>query len=75
MAAAGRGAVSFRTLDATHIIGTIERLNHRIEERFPGAGLSGVGRDLFGLARECAREAEALGVPRCASGSPPPSCS
>ncbi len=55
--------MSFRTLDATHIIGTIERLNHRIEERFPGAGLSGVGRDLFGLARECAREAELLGGP------------
>ncbi len=55
--------MSFRTLDATHIIATIERLNHRIEERFPGAGLSGVGRDLFGLARECAREAESLGVP------------
>ncbi len=55
--------MSFRTLDATHIIGTIERLNHRIEERFPGAGLTGVGRDLLGLARECAREAESLGAP------------
>ncbi len=55
--------MSFRTLDATHIIGTIERLCHRMEERFPGAGLTGVGRDLFGLARECAREAERLGRP------------
>ncbi|MCC6772177.1 MAG: hypothetical protein IT360_13375 [Gemmatimonadaceae bacterium] len=55
--------MSFRTLDASHIIGTIERLCHRIEERFPGAGLTGVGRDLFGLARECAREAERLGRP------------
>lgn len=55
--------MSFRTLDASHIIATIERLNHRIEERFPGAGLSGVGRDLFGLARECAREAELLSAP------------
>ncbi|MEP7383332.1 MAG: hypothetical protein ABI910_16705 [Gemmatimonadota bacterium] len=55
--------MSFRTLDATHIIGTIERLNHRIEERFPGAGLTGVGRDLFGLARDCAREAESLEAP------------
>jgi hypothetical protein len=47
--------MSFRTLDATHIIATIERLGQRIEERFPGAGLSGVGRDLLGLARDCAR--------------------
>lgn len=55
--------MSFRTLDATHIIATIERLGQRIEERFPGAGLSGVGRDLLGLARECAREVEMLGRP------------
>ena len=55
--------MSFRTLDATHIIATIERLGQRIEERFPGAGLSGVGRDLLGLARDCAREAESLGRP------------
>ena len=55
--------MSFRTLDATHIIATIERLGQRIEERFPGAGLSGVGRDLLGLARDCAREADSLGKP------------
>lgn len=55
--------MSFRTLDATHIIATIERLGQRIEERFPGAGLSGVGRDLLGLARDCAREADSLGRP------------
>ncbi|HEX4934950.1 MAG TPA: hypothetical protein VFV33_17305, partial [Gemmatimonadaceae bacterium] len=55
--------MSFRTLDATHIIATIERLGQRIEERFPGAGLSGVARDLLGLARDCAREADALGQP------------
>ncbi len=55
--------MSFRALDATHIIATIERLGQRIDERFPGAGLSGVGRDLLGLARDCAREADALGRP------------
>lgn len=55
--------MSFRTLDATHIIATIERLGQRIDERFPGAGLSGVGRDLLGLARDCAREADSLGRP------------
>ena len=63
MAAAGRGPMTFRSLDATHIIGTIERLRRRITERFPGAGLSGVGDDLFGLARECAQEADLLARP------------
>ena len=56
--------MSFRTLDATHIIDTIERLTQRIAERFPGAGLLGVSRDLFNLARECADEAESLGRPK-----------
>jgi len=55
--------VSFRELDASHIIATAERLCQRIAERFPGAGLAGVGRELLGLARECAREAELLGRP------------
>ena len=55
--------MSFRTLDATHIIATIERLAQRIAERFPGAGLSRVGRELCDLARECAEDAAALGRP------------
>jgi hypothetical protein len=56
-------AQSYRELDATQIIATLERLCNRIEERFPGAGLAAVGRELFGLARESAREAESLGRP------------
>jgi len=55
--------MSFRTLDASRIISTVERLAQRIDERFPGAGLSGVGRDLAGLANDAAREAESLGKP------------
>ncbi|MGQ0649412.1 MAG: hypothetical protein ACT4P7_17805 [Gemmatimonadaceae bacterium] len=43
--------MSFRALDAGEIIGTLERLNQRIEERFPGSGLGRVSRDLLGLAR------------------------
>jgi hypothetical protein len=58
--------VSYRELDATHIIATLDKLCHRIEERFPGAGLAGVGRELGGLARECAREADSLGQPNWA---------
>lgn len=55
--------MTYRELDATHIIGTLERLCHRIEERFPGAGLAGVGRELVDLARDSASEAESLGTP------------
>ncbi|MEO7965957.1 MAG: hypothetical protein ABIT38_18760 [Gemmatimonadaceae bacterium] len=54
---------SYRELDATQIIATLERLCFRIEERFPGAGLAGVGRELFSLSRECARDADSLGRP------------
>jgi hypothetical protein len=55
--------VSFRELDAGHIVRTLERLSQRIEERFPGSGLGNVARDLIGLARDCASEAELLGKP------------
>jgi hypothetical protein len=55
--------VSYRELDAGLIVATLERLKHRIEERFPGAGLGKVAHDLLGLARESAGEAESLGEP------------
>ena len=58
--------MTYRQLDAAHIIATLERLCHRIEERFPGAGLAGVGKELVSLARDCAREAESLGRPNWA---------
>jgi hypothetical protein len=34
--------MSYLTLDAAEIVGTIERLGRRIEERFPGSGLGKV---------------------------------
>ena len=55
--------MSFQGLDAGKILDTLERLGQRIEERFPGSGLGRVARDLLGLARDGAREAEALGNP------------
>lgn len=55
--------MSFRELDAGEIIRTIERLAARIDARFPGSGLSRVGRDLAGLSRDAAREADSLGEP------------
>ena len=42
----------FRTLDAREIVATLERLTHRIEERFAGAGLAKVCRELSEVASE-----------------------
>ena len=56
-------APSYRELDASRIVATLELLCLRIEERFPGAGLAGVGRELLGLSRESARDADSLGRP------------
>jgi hypothetical protein len=39
-------------LDSKKIITTIENLNFRIEERFPGSGLLGVGRKLYEIGKE-----------------------
>lgn len=55
--------MTYRALDAGEILRTLERLGQRIEERFPGSGLGRVSRDLLGLARECAGEAELLSRP------------
>lgn len=56
-------AVTFRGLDDGKILETLERLGHRIMERFPASGLGKVAHDLLGLSRVCAREAAALGRP------------
>ncbi|MBC7895435.1 MAG: hypothetical protein H7066_08475 [Cytophagaceae bacterium] len=55
--------MSFYGLDAGKILETQARLAQRIEERFPGSGLGRLSRDLLGLSRDCAREAESLGRP------------
>jgi hypothetical protein len=41
----------FHTLDPAKIIGTLEKLVHRIHARFPGSGLEKVGSDLAEIAR------------------------
>jgi hypothetical protein len=56
----------YRHLDSARILETIEQLCQRIEERFPGAGLAKVGRELLALARACAIESEALAKPNIA---------
>ena len=57
----------YRTLDPKLIIETAERLEERIGERFPQAGLRGVAGELVGLSRDLAKAARAdllaTGVP------------
>jgi len=57
---------SYRTLDATHIIATLERLQSRIAERFPAAGLGGVAETLLAVGRDAAAEAERIARPNWA---------
>lgn len=42
----------YRSLDADKIIATLERLEHRISERFPASGLSRVCAELIAVARQ-----------------------
>ncbi len=42
----------YRRLDPAHVIATIERLERRIDERFPGAGLARVAAELLKVAKE-----------------------
>jgi len=54
----------FRSLDATRIADTAERLGKRISERFPGSGLSGVADSLRSEVIEAARTARWLAAPQ-----------
>lgn len=53
----------YRTLDSQLIIETAERLEERVAERFPNAGLRGVAAELVSLSRDLARSAKALEAP------------
>jgi hypothetical protein len=55
--------VAYRSLDSRQILRTLERLTQRIDERFPGAGLAAVARELLAIGRFCAAEADTLGKP------------
>lgn len=55
--------MAYRALDSAQIIGTLQQLARRIEERFPGAGLAAVAKELLALGSFCATEAEALEKP------------
>ena len=53
----------YHSLDPTKIIGTLEKLVHRIHERFPGSGLEKVGGQLTEIARLTSTRADALAKP------------
>lgn len=53
----------YRTLDSKLIIDTAERLEKRVSERFPDAGLHGVAIELVSLSRDLAKAAKALEAP------------
>lgn len=53
----------YRTLDPHLIIETAERLEERVAERFPDAGLRGVAGELVSLSRDLARAARDLEAP------------
>jgi hypothetical protein len=51
---------AYRQLRAEEIVSTLERLNARIGERFPGSGLSRVAGQVLAVARENAAQVQAL---------------
>jgi hypothetical protein len=55
--------MTYRMLDAGAILATCERLSARIDERFPGAGLSKVGRELLDLSRESGQRIDSIRRP------------
>ena len=55
--------MSFLSLDADEIVRTIDTLARRIEERFPGAGLGRVCRELLAIARHARERAQWIARP------------
>ncbi len=55
--------MTYRTLDVSAILSTCERLSARIDERFPGSGLSNVGRELLELSRESGQRIDDIRKP------------
>lgn len=53
----------FRTLDATKLLETSEKLSKRVVTRFPGAGLADVAGELTTTTREAAVRAEHIAQP------------
>jgi hypothetical protein len=55
--------VSYRTLDAVHIVDTLRALERRIVERFPGSGLASVCRELVAIGDQVQERSKAIAAP------------
>ena len=55
--------MSYQTLNATCIVETLLRLEHRIGERFPGSSLAAVCRELIGMAETVQQRSVAIASP------------
>jgi len=58
-----RAPTKYRTLDPKLIIASLDQLVRRIDERFPGAGLGNVCRDLVALAKDTAGAVQEINRP------------
>jgi hypothetical protein len=55
--------VSYRTLDAIHIVDTLRTLERRIVERFPGSGLASVCRELVAIGEQVQERSLSIAAP------------
>ena len=55
--------MSYRTLDAIHIVDTLRALERRIVERFPGSGLASVCRELVGIGEQVQERSKSIAAP------------
>ena len=55
--------MSYRTLDANDIVRTLQSLERRIVERFPGSGLSSVCRELVAIGEQVQERARSIAAP------------
>ena len=58
--------MQYRNLDPDKTVKTIEKLQSRILERFPSAGLGAVCGELFGIANESKEKSEWISKPNIA---------
>jgi hypothetical protein len=56
--------LSYQKLNCDQIIETLRRLEHRIDERFPGSSLAAVCRELIGMAKTVQQHSSAIASPQ-----------
>lgn len=55
--------MAYRSLSSEKIVATLDQLHERINERFPGSGLSAVCAEVLGLARQTSQRIEKVSQP------------